>query len=142
MASRKAKTWLVVEDDDDNFFLLHRACSTALPKVPVIHWEKDGAGTQAYLMENPAALGLVISDIKMPLMDGFELLKCARAQPPFTELPFVIRSGSNQACDMKQAAQLGSVSGQTLRCHGAGAADAGIGRDELSAVAMIPYRQG
>jgi two-component system response regulator len=101
------RVWLVVEDDDDDFFLFRRACSS-LTKMPVIHWEKDGAAAQKFLQSHSDTPSLIISDIKMPKVDGLELLKWVRQQPLLNKLPFIILSSSNSQQDRTKAERLGA----------------------------------
>ena len=71
--------------------------------MPAIHWEKDGAAAQNFLEEHPDAPSVVISDIKMPKLDGLELLDWVRHQPSLKSVPFVILTSSNSQRDRDQA---------------------------------------
>jgi CheY-like chemotaxis protein len=51
---------------------------------------------------------LVITDLKMPQMDGLEVLRRVRAHPEFCELPVVMLSGSGHEKDVRQAYRLGA----------------------------------
>src|SRR5689334_19048715 len=42
MDSSTSSYWLIVEDDDADFFLLRRACERTIPRPPRIHREADG----------------------------------------------------------------------------------------------------
>ena len=51
---------------------------------------------------------LVLSDLKMPLCDGIELLRWLRQQPELQNLPFVIISSSPAESDIQAARQAGA----------------------------------
>src|SRR3954469_12129974 len=102
-----AKPYLfVLEDCDDDLFLLSRA----LRKTGVTHLIECAAnGVQgikyfkALLAEVPNASelpSLVILDIKMPMVDGHEMLAWMRAQPPLLNLPVCILSSSELHTDV------------------------------------------
>jgi two-component system sensor histidine kinase/response regulator len=51
---------------------------------------------------------LIISDIRMPGMDGFELCERVRADPGFVQLPFVFLTGKDERADMRRGMGLGA----------------------------------
>ncbi|NVO09167.1 MAG: response regulator [Bacteroidales bacterium] len=54
---------------------------------------------------NPA---VILLDIKMPRMDGIEVLKTIRSHPDFKMLPIVILSSSREEFDLKRCYELGA----------------------------------
>jgi CheY-like chemotaxis protein len=50
---------------------------------------------------------LVVVDLKMPIMNGFELIAWLRQHPRFKELPLVVMSSSDEEHDKARARQLG-----------------------------------
>jgi CheY-like chemotaxis protein len=82
----QSNLWLVVEDDDNDYFFFRRACSFALDPVPLIHREVNGNGAKAFLISNPAKAKLVVSDLNMPEVNGFELLEWVRQHPSLKQL--------------------------------------------------------
>lgn len=50
----------------------------------------------------------VLLDIKMPGMDGFEVLRRLRASAPTRDLPVVLFSSSENALDIERAQRLGA----------------------------------
>lgn len=52
--------------------------------------------------------GLIVSDLMMPNMDGFDLLKAVRAHEALSELPVVLLSARSDAADLHQAFALGA----------------------------------
>lgn len=51
---------------------------------------------------------LVISDIQMPIVDGFQLLKTLRENPAYVDLPIVLMSGMNDDEDIVRGLELGA----------------------------------
>lgn len=52
---------------------------------------------------------LVLLDLRMPGMDGFEVLQRIRSQPTFGEVPVIVMfSNSDALTDMRRAADLGA----------------------------------
>jgi CheY-like chemotaxis protein len=51
---------------------------------------------------------LLLLDIRMPRMDGFDVLRWLQEHPKLNELPIVMLSGSNLEVDMAKAKELGA----------------------------------
>lgn len=62
-------------------------------------------GLEAIQCERP---DLIISDILMPKIDGFELIQMLRADPLIGATPFIILSGRGEAADQIRALDLGA----------------------------------
>ncbi|HEY1058323.1 MAG TPA: response regulator transcription factor [Limnobacter sp.] len=59
--------------------------------------------------DNPAEQPrLIISDLMMPLMDGFELLSLVRGDAVYEKLPFVLLTARSDASDLRKALALGA----------------------------------
>lgn len=54
--------------------------------------------------------GLIVTDIKMPKMNGLEFILWARAQPFLEKVPIVVMSSSDQPRDVKDAYDYGANS--------------------------------
>jgi two-component system, sensor histidine kinase and response regulator len=94
---------LVVEDD--------RAMSTGIRDM------LDLVGYQVQLAENGREAlqvltrfqpDLIISDIMMPEMDGYELLEELRRQPHWAAVPFIFLTAKRQRADIRVGKQLGA----------------------------------
>jgi len=108
MAELGSGFWLVVEDDDNDYLLFRRACSFALNPPPTIHRETDGKTAKAFLSSTSEKPKLVISDLKMPQMNGLELLDWLRHQPTLERLRFVMLSSSDLDQDVQASRRLGA----------------------------------
>jgi signal transduction histidine kinase len=51
---------------------------------------------------------LIISDIRMPGMDGFEFCERVRANPDFVQIPFIFLTGKDERADMRRGMGLGA----------------------------------
>lgn len=51
---------------------------------------------------------MVVSDLMMPCMDGFELLAAIRGNESFANLPFVLLSARSEPADLQKAFSLGA----------------------------------
>ena len=72
-----------------------------------IIWEKDGAAALNRInLEKP---DLVILDIMMPVMDGYEVLEAIRDDPEFEKLPVLLLTAKAQQSDVEKGIELGAT---------------------------------
>jgi CheY-like chemotaxis protein len=102
----KPSSILLVEDDENDVFVFQRAWRAAEPKTELVV-VNNGADAIKFLAER---LGsgevlptLVVTDLKMPFMDGFQLLAWINTQANFRQLPVLILSGSTLENDVQRA---------------------------------------
>jgi len=106
---------LVAEDDLDDAFFLERAFAEAGVKVPA-RFVKTGRETIDYLQGNPPfdqrsknpLPKLLVLDLKMPLVSGFEVLEWVRQDAHLHNMPIVVLSGSESPQDRERAYSLGA----------------------------------
>lgn len=109
------KTILLVEDNPDDEALTLRAFRKSHILNPVVV-ARDGEealdylfGTGAYAGRNPLDLPqVVLLDLKLPRLDGQEVLRRVRADPRTRLLPVVILTTSNEDQDVFASYQLGA----------------------------------
>ena len=113
----KAKCILHVEDDEPYVYLLRLTFERAGITSPV-HVVSDGQMAKDYL----AGLGefadrqkhplpcLVLLDLKLPKVNGLEVLEWIRQQPGLKKLVVVVLSSSAQPEDVERAYELGANS--------------------------------
>lgn len=111
------KTVLLAEDNPDDVFVMQRACQrTGIPHLLKV--VSDGtmaieylAGTGKYSDRDSYPLPeIVFLDIKMPKVNGHEVLKWIRSQPGLRNLPVVMLTMSTQHVDVERAYELGVTS--------------------------------
>jgi CheY-like chemotaxis protein len=108
---------LIAEDDQNDAFIVKRALTEAGATCP-IHFCKDGLEVRAYLQREGtysdcaqfALPWLLITDLKMPRMDGLELLKWLRTNADCGFIPAIMLSASGQFSDIQEAYRLGANS--------------------------------
>jgi CheY-like chemotaxis protein len=104
---------LLVEDDDNDVLFMQLAFKRARMPNPLIALH-DGAEAMDYLsgIGNYANQGrspcLILTDLKMPRMDGFDLLAWIRGRPTLSHIPVIVLSSSNQPEDRRRALELGA----------------------------------
>ena len=72
-----------------------------------LHWVKDGAEALDYLFGTAQLPKLVLLDIKMPKVDGIEVLRRLKASPATRGIPVVVMTSSNEERDVVESYRLG-----------------------------------
>ncbi len=109
-------TVLLVEDDPNDAFLVTRAFKKAGLAHTVVHL-KDGQEAVEHLSSLSAVPGrttsslpeLMLLDLKMPRLNGFEVLQWLRVRPEFKKLPVIVLSSSDHERDKAEARSLGAT---------------------------------
>lgn len=105
---------VIAEDDEDDFLLIKEAFKEAGLGY-ALHWTKDGEELLNYLFalkdenesENEAKPRLIILDLNMPKVSGFEALHEIKSHPNLRKIPVVILTTSQSEDDVTQAYDLG-----------------------------------
>lgn len=108
---------LVAEDDRNDAFILERALREVGVTCP-IYFCQHGFEVRAYLSGEGiysdrrrfALPWLLITDLKMPKMDGLEFLKWRQQHPEYRIIPTIVLSASGQPSDIEEAYLLGANS--------------------------------
>jgi len=130
-ARPESRVILVVDDSDEDFFFLE--CALEKTRLPhrMFH-VRDGAEALKYL-EGEGRFhdrhrfpkpDMMILDLKMPVMDGFELLEVLGKELKFTDFPVLVLSGSNLPEDEAKALELGARSYHVKCCDSKKAVEA------------------
>ena len=110
-------TILHVEDDPNDTLLLEHACRKA-GMIFNLQAVSDGDQAMAYLRGANAFSDrakhpmpkLILLDLKMPRVSGFDVLAWLRSDDALKQLPVVVLTSSNHDADIKRAYDLGAKS--------------------------------
>ncbi len=108
---------LLAEDDEDYVLLIRAAFSQAkIPNPLHVVWNGQeaisylkGDGKYSNRAEFPLP-DLLLLDLKMPRVNGFEVLQWIRAQPGLSSLRVLVLTSSDQIRDVNEAYRLGANS--------------------------------
>ncbi len=105
---------LLVEDDPGDVILV-RAALRNLNLADQMQVVSDGAQALDFLCSRgafrnrpPGQPAVVLLDLKLPLLDGFQVLERIRSDPARSLLPVVILTSSRQEHDVRRAYALGA----------------------------------
>lgn len=109
----KASTILLVEDNPADAELTLDTLRDTVPATPVA-WVKDGAkaldylfGTGEYAASPPPSPKVVLLDLRLPKVDGLQVLKALRADARTRLIPVVVLTSSQEERDIVQSYDLG-----------------------------------
>jgi two-component system response regulator len=112
----KTSTILLVEDNADDAELAMRAFERTSVKNAIV-LARDGAEALDYLFatgryaESPAEPpDVVLLDLKLPRIDGIEVLRRVREDQRTRRLPIVVMTSSREAADVSRCYELGANS--------------------------------
>jgi len=105
---------LVVDDNEDDVLLLQESLRDQ-PAVKLLHAVRDGEEAMAFLRRegryaDAARPSLVLLDINMPKMNGFEVLYEMKTDPALRGIPVVILTTSSREADVLTAYTGGACS--------------------------------
>jgi DNA-binding response OmpR family regulator len=103
---------LLVEDEENDVFLFRQALALAgVERCLVV--AGDGLGVVDYFAPpapgSNALPGVIVLDLNMPRMDGFQVLAWLATQPRLRSIPVVVLSSSDDEGDQAKARLLGAT---------------------------------
>src|SRR5260370_4135363 len=106
---------VVVEDNPNDVLLLKRAFSKGGPELP-LRFVRNGQealdylnGVDRFADRNLYPLPtLLVLDLKLPGIDGFDIIKWVRNEARFRDMRIVVLSSSNEPSDISRAHDLGA----------------------------------
>ena len=101
---RTSSLILVADDDPMILFLANQTLTNK--SFEVIQAENGKEALELYEAESP---DLVLCDVRMPMLDGFELCSSIRAMKGGDQVPIVVLTGLNDARSIRQAYSLGAT---------------------------------
>ena len=98
---------LIVDDSAAIRKILQRVLRQA--EVPIDEVFEAGDGVEALAtLKAKSTVGLILSDINMPNMDGIQFLTQVRAMPEWANVPFVMITTEGSQNKVMEAVQLGA----------------------------------
>ena len=105
------KRILIIEDNPDDEAILFRQLKKAQldQHIKVIH---DGGKALRYLTDlrfNCEDLAAAFLDLRLPTVEGIEILEAIRSQARLQHLPVIVMTSSNRPEELKRCEELGAV---------------------------------
>ena len=103
---------LLIDDNSLDIDLFERAIRKTTSSIQ-LDVARDGEEALAYLKQWEADAPLpkvILLDLKLPKVDGMEVLRNLKSHPRFKIIPVVVLTSSTEAVDMSQAYKLGANS--------------------------------
>jgi two-component system chemotaxis response regulator CheY len=98
---------LIVDDSAAIRKILHRVLVQAQLPLGKVHEASDGREALQKLLAAP--VGLILTDINMPNMDGLELLSALKAMEAYRNVPILMITTEGSQEKVMQAIQLGAA---------------------------------
>lgn len=108
LTDTKKPTLLLVEDSDDDAFFFRRTLRKSGASCELVH-VSDGARAIEFLEQSPAIPPIMFLDLKMPVLNGFEVLDWLRTQTFAAQIQVIVLSGSEHQDDKDRATRLGAT---------------------------------
>ncbi len=105
MSQHSEMRFLVVDD----FSTMRRIVRGLLKEMGCEHVEEAEDGSIALGMLKSSKFDFVVSDINMPNMNGFDLLKAVKAEPSLKHIPVLMVTAEARKEDIVLAAQSGAA---------------------------------
>lgn len=107
---------LLVEDNNDDIFLIKKVFQKMkfVSKLYIVHGGKEALDfifhRNKYAETKPDRPGLILLDINMPEVSGFDVLKTLKAEPRYKDIPIIMLTSSNSEEDIAKSYEDGACS--------------------------------
>mgnify|MGYP000173932063 CR=1 FL=1 len=103
---------LLIEDNPDHILLIQAALES-LPRARPLMVMNDGAQALEYIRWLSAAPlpelpCLILLDLKLPKVDGLDILRALRASPAWRQVPVIVLTTSNHPADIRTSLAQGA----------------------------------
>jgi two-component system, response regulator len=105
---------LMVEDEEAHGELILRALKKQGNILNEIYWARDGQEALDFVREGEyrgekvPRPGLILLDVRLPMVDGFDVLKELKADDRFKAIPIVMLTTTARPDDISRALELGA----------------------------------
>lgn len=97
----------LIDDDPDHVLIITRAIRE-LGDQSTVHAVSDGEEAMAWLRSSETIPDLILLDINMPGLSGFDVLQAIKADTRLRTAPVVMLTSSDAAADVARAYELGA----------------------------------
>ena len=105
----QSPTILIVDDDEGHAILIRENLEAAGLKNPIKHF-RDGQAVLDFFFKDPPLVSerfLVLLDIRMPKVDGIEVLRRIKAHPELRKLPVIMLTTTDDSREVRRCHELG-----------------------------------
>jgi len=106
---------ILLIDDDEIERIKFKKVSQKTKFVSTFFEAKNGENAITLLKNKPSSFDLIITDLHMPIMNGFEFLEKLKKNKKLKNIPVVVMSSSKDRKDLEKCYSLG-VSGYFTKC--------------------------
>jgi CheY-like chemotaxis protein len=102
-------TILIVDDDEGHAILIRENLEAAGLSNPIRHF-RDGQAILDFFFKDPPRVSdtyLILLDIRMPKVDGIEVLRRIKADPALRKLPVIMLTTTDDSRDVVRCHELG-----------------------------------
>lgn len=107
MTAEKFLTVLVVDDDADDRFFMEQALQSS-PPTTWVYLADSGQQALDLLEQIHPAPDVILLDLNMPGLSGFEVLEQLKQSPQHHTIPVIVLTTSSALIDEQQAYRLGA----------------------------------
>lgn len=97
----------LIDDDPDHVLIISRAIRE-LGEESTVHAASDGDEAMEWLRSSESLPDLILLDINMPGMSGFDVLEAVKADQRLKTVPVVMLTSSDASSDIARAYELGA----------------------------------
>ena len=100
---------LLMDDDRVDALLFKRVLRELRSNCTLIHALNGEEALATLRGEHDPAVGLIITDLNTPGMNGFEFIQQLKAREHLQQIPVIVLTGSAESGDVAEAFRLGAV---------------------------------
>ena len=101
---------VIIEDNPADAKVLQLAIHQSDPNIEITVLSDGKAALDFFTTEEPGSFDIVILDLNLPIVSGFEILEHVKCDPALKAIPVLVLSGSSYQQDIERSLQLGANS--------------------------------
>ena len=104
--ANKLRAVVIDDDDDDLGFIMETLQNTFAFEI---NGFTNSVEALEYILTHAVNIDVVITDLKMPMLSGFEVMERMKGNPASASLDVIVLSTSNNPDDVTKAKELGAA---------------------------------